>query len=79
MKKAKKSVNRIPGKKKRGPPRTTGPGVVVGIRCHKEFLDRVDAWRAAQEGGISRPGAIHRLAELWLDTGGRETKRGFAD
>ena len=65
--------------KKRGRPVTTGKGTLVGIRCHKEFLGLVDAWRAGQEGELSRPAAIHRLAELWLDAGGRDTKRGFAD
>ena len=77
-------VSRMPGQKrstpkKRGRPVTTGKGTLVGIRCHKEFLGRVDAWRAGQEGELSRPAAIHRLAELWLDAGGRDTKRGFAD
>jgi hypothetical protein len=42
---------------------TTGIGTVVGIRCHKDFLIRVDKWRSAQ-GGISRPDAIRRLAEM---------------
>jgi hypothetical protein len=62
----------------RGRPVTTGKGTLVGIRCHKEFLGRIDAWRAGQEGELSRPAAIHRLAEL-LDVGGRDIKRGFAD
>jgi hypothetical protein len=56
-------------KKRRGPgrPPTTGIGKLVGIRCHKEFLTRVDKWRAAQ-GGISRPDAIRKLAEMGLAT-----------
>jgi hypothetical protein len=70
---------RTKAKKRRGRPVTTGRGTLIGIRCHKEFLTRVDAWRAGQAGELSRPAAIHRLAELWLDTAGRETKRGFAD
>ena len=54
-------------KKRRGPgrPPTTGIGKLVGVRCHKEFLKRVDKWRARQ-GGISRPDAIRRLAEVGL-------------
>jgi hypothetical protein len=51
--------------KRRGRPVTTGRGALVGIRCHKAFLDRVDKWRAAQ-GGLSRPAAIQQLAELGL-------------
>jgi hypothetical protein len=56
-------------KKRRGPgrPPTTGIGKLVGIRCHKEFLKRVDKWRAIQ-GGISRPDAIRRLSEMGLAT-----------
>jgi hypothetical protein len=62
--------------KRRGRPVTTGKGTLVGIRCHKEFLGRVDAWRAAQprtvQGDqISRPAAIHQLAEIGLSFGGR--------
>jgi hypothetical protein len=54
-------------KKRRGPgrPPTTGIGKLIGIRCHKEFLKRVDRWRADHEG-ISRPQAIRRLAEMGL-------------
>jgi hypothetical protein len=46
-------------KKRRGPgrPPTTCIGKLIGIRCHKEFLKRVDRWRA-DKGGISRPEAI---------------------
>jgi hypothetical protein len=52
--------------KRRGRPVTTGKGMLVGIRCHKEFLAQVDAWRTARDGDLSRPAAIHRLAELGL-------------
>jgi hypothetical protein len=57
--------------KRRGRPVTTGKGLLVGVRCHKEFLDHVDAWRAKQERELSRPAAIHRLAEIGLRVGGR--------
>lgn len=56
-----------------GRPRTTGPGQQVAVRCHPDFLARVDKWRAKQdvpEGKLSRPQAIRRLAELALRTAG---------
>jgi hypothetical protein len=34
--------------------------------CHKDFLTAVDNWRARQEGNVSRPDAIRRLAEIGL-------------
>jgi hypothetical protein len=56
-------------RKKRGVgrPRTTGPGTLVGIRCHKEFLKRVDDWQARKAPVLSRPQAIMQLAEIGLD------------
>ena len=53
-------------KKRRGPPRTTGPGTLVGLRCHKPFLNAVDGWRERQEDKPTRPAAIVRLAERSL-------------
>lgn len=50
-------------RKRRGRPRTTGKGHLIGLRCHKAFLAAVDAWRSKQEGDLSRPAAIVRLAE----------------
>jgi hypothetical protein len=55
-----------PRKSRRGRPRTTGPGSQIQVRCHEEFLTAVDKWCAKQEGEISRPDAIRRLAELGL-------------
>jgi hypothetical protein len=54
--------------RKRGPgrPPTTGIGVPVLLRCHERFLTAVDRWRAKQEGNVSRPDAIRRLAEFGL-------------
>jgi hypothetical protein len=57
--------------RKRGPgrPPTTGIGMLVGLRCHKDFLKRVDAWRSKQPGTPSRPAAITQLAEMGLGIG----------
>jgi hypothetical protein len=54
--------------RKRGPgrPPTTGIGVAVLLRCHEHFLTAVDRWRAQQDGQVSRPDAIRRLAEMEL-------------
>ena len=63
------TVNRVStkGRKRPGPPRTTGPGELVGIRCHKDFLSRVDEWQAEKAPTLSRPQAIRQLAEIGLD------------
>jgi len=54
-------------RKKPGPPRTTGPGEQVKLRCHADFLQAVDAWRARQSREpVSRPKAIMQLAWLAL-------------
>lgn len=53
-------------KKKAGRPITTGKGVMIGVRCHKEFLANVDRWRGRLTDKISRPEAIRRLAEMSL-------------
>jgi hypothetical protein len=45
---------------------TTGKSELIGVRCHKDFLAALDVWRAQQEGEVSRPDAIRRLAELAL-------------
>src|SRR3954464_15260202 len=57
-------------RKKRGPPRTTGPGTLVGLRCHAHFLNAVDGWRERDDDKPSRPAAIVRLAEIGLATSG---------
>jgi hypothetical protein len=57
-------------RKRRGRPISTGKGELIGLRCHKPFLVAVDAWRAKQEGVISRPAAIIRLAEIGLKAKG---------
>jgi hypothetical protein len=63
-------------KPKRGRPVTTGMGTLIGIRCHKDFLSRVDGWRAKQEGDVSRPDAIRKLAEIGLQKRVRAAERG---
>jgi len=56
--------------KKRGPARTTGPGILLELRCHKPFLEAVDSWRERENSKPSRPAAIVHLAELGLATTG---------
>ena len=56
-------------KRGRGRPVTTGMAIVV--RCHDDFLRRIDRWVAQQEDKPSRPEAIRRLAELGLGTSGK--------
>jgi hypothetical protein len=64
---------RAGSEKKRGPgrPVTTGKGELVGLRCHKPFLEAVDSWRDTRE--LSRPAAIVRLAEVGLKAEGHDT------
>ena len=52
-------------KQPRGRPKTTGIGTLIGVRCHKELLARIDSWRASQ-GDMSRPDALRQLAEFGL-------------
>lgn len=58
-------LKRKPGR--RGPPRTTGPGTLIGIRAHKDFLKRLEAWRATEIEPLSRNAAILKLATVGLD------------
>jgi hypothetical protein len=46
--------------------RLFGPGMLVGIRCHADFLARVDEWQADNAPDLSRPQAIRQLAEIGL-------------
>jgi hypothetical protein len=67
--------------KRRGPPRTTGPGTLVGLRCHVPFLKAVDDWRARQDDKPTRPAAIMRLAEAglgWTQAQGRTSAKSAA-
>ncbi len=54
-------VRPIRGNKKRGRPRTTGPGVQIGMRWQTPELNAIDAWRRAQPDKPSRTVAIRRL------------------
>lgn len=51
--------------KKRGRPKTTGPGVLVGMRWQKPLLEKIDSW-AKLNGLASRGEAIRRLVEKGL-------------
>ncbi|MFI5016090.1 MAG: hypothetical protein ACHQAY_27455 [Hyphomicrobiales bacterium] len=49
-------------KKKRGRPRTTGKGTLIGVRMHAVDLAFLDAWIGRRPGGrLSRPEAIRQL------------------
>ena len=52
-------------KKPRGRPKTTGPGIQVGMRWQLPELAKIDTW-AANQGGIGRTTAIRRLVEQGL-------------
>jgi hypothetical protein len=52
--------------KKRGRPKTTGRGMLVGVRLHPPDLARLDEWAKLQEDQPSRPKALWRLAERAL-------------
>src|SRR4051812_49151742 len=57
-------------KPRRGRPRTTGKGALVGLRCHPPFLKAVDGWRGRQEDSPTRPAAIVQLAMFGLTLAG---------
>ena len=52
---------------KRGRPKTTGTGRLVGVRLLPDLLAAVDAFRAAQAGALSRPEAVRLLVRRGLD------------
>lgn len=57
----------IPGTtKRRGRPRTTGPGTSIHLRVLDPTLEALDTWRAEQDDQPSRPEAIRRLVEKGL-------------
>jgi len=53
-------------KKKRGRPRTTGPGLQIGMRWQSGEIEMIDDWIAKQKECRTRPEAIRRLVELGL-------------
>jgi metal-responsive CopG/Arc/MetJ family transcriptional regulator len=60
-----KSIRVVP--KKRGRPKTTGRGTLVGIRLHAPTLAAIDEWASRQDDEPSRPEAIRRMIEQALD------------
>jgi hypothetical protein len=52
--------------KKRGRPKTTGKGELIGVRILPPLLKELDAWIAGQGNPMSRPHAIRRLVERAL-------------
>lgn len=56
--------------KKRGPKPRKGlaaPAALVGVRCSKGLLSRLDKWRVLQDDKPGRPEAARRLMESALD------------
>jgi hypothetical protein len=66
-----KSIRVVP--KKRGRPKTTGRGTLVGIRLHAPALAAIDEWASRQDEKPSRPEAIRRMIEQVL---GASKKKG---
>jgi len=64
-----KSISDNP--KKRGRPKTTGKGQLIGVRLLPEPLAALDAWIAKQREPVTRPEAIRRLIELGLKGKGK--------
>jgi hypothetical protein len=52
--------------KKRGRPKTTGKGELIGVRILPPLLKRLDAWITGQVPRPSRPEAIRRFVERAL-------------
>src|SRR5262245_19513230 len=65
--------------KKRGRPKTTGKGELIGVRILPPLLKKLDAWINSQVSRPSRPEAIRGflergLAGRWNDRSGRKRK-----
>jgi hypothetical protein len=52
--------------KKRGRPKTTGKGELIGVRILPPLLRELDIWIAGQEPRPSRPEAIRKFVERGL-------------
>ena len=52
--------------KKRGRPKTTGKGLSINVRLHKDLLTALDRWVKAQRDPPSRPEAIRYALKDWL-------------
>lgn len=59
---------KVKKRKKPGPPKTTGPGTLIGVRVLPPLLKRIDEWAAKQEGEPTRQEAMRRLIERGLDS-----------
>jgi hypothetical protein len=57
---------RVNTKSRRGRPRTTGKGTLVGIRLQTSELAPLDKWIENQEPRPTRPEAIRRVLRDWL-------------
>lgn len=49
------------GKKRRGPPRTTGKGITIGARLQPDLLSALDRYIAQHGGTLTRAGAIRAI------------------
>lgn len=52
--------------KRRGRPKTTGPGTGILVKMHEPQLVAIDKWIARQDEATTRPEAIRRLVEIGL-------------
>lgn len=62
--------------KRRGRPKTTGPGEQVKLTLHDPLLSEIDAYAAAQGDTPLRPEAIRRLTEAGLTQWRRSQRKG---
>lgn len=68
-------AKKVVGKRKKpGPPVTTGPGALVGLRCQPAYLEKIDKWRERQPVPPSRPQAIIYLSEVGLEADSKAKK-----
>jgi hypothetical protein len=67
-----KSV-RVNTKRRRGRPKTTGKGELIGVRLQSSQLSALDRWIARQESAPTRPEAIRQLMDFALS--GSESDR----
>lgn len=56
--------------KRRGRPRTTGTGTLVGVRLQPDTLAKIDEWRARRTPVPSRPEVIREMVEAVIRMGG---------
>jgi len=61
--------------KKRGRPKTTGPGLQIGMRWQEPIIAAIDAWAVRQKDKPTRAEAIRRLTEIGLDADPKQGKK----